>query len=465
MPNLKLVGSSSALRSIKADSRRVVNWMPVPIEGGAGKDGAQGYLKQCPGLALKATGSGAVRGLMTARGVLYAVIGDGLYRVSSSFSLTHLGNVTASGAVSMQDNETQLCVVAGTDGYVYDLDTGVFAQISDNWRGSVCAEYLDGWGVFAEPGAAQFYLSDNQDFSKFDALNFATAEGSPGEIVGALVKHRELLILKDRTGEVWYSSGDADFPLSRNSGASIEVGCVSGRTLRKVAGQAVWLGRDENGASVVFSMAAYQPIRISPFALEERLTALPDLTSAYAFVYVQEGQSFYVLQVPGLDTTWVYDLAANSWHERGEWNGEWSRWRAECHAYAYGLNIVGGSDGKLYQLDPLSNKYGSDVMCREFISPHTPNPPLKKIRFSSAQFDCDVGEGLPDSSEAHMMMRYSNDGAQNWHNWRFLTLGAIGQTKARAKAHMLGSARDRVWNVRVTDDVACNLLAVVINEV
>jgi hypothetical protein len=129
------------------------------------------------------------------------------------------------------------------------------------------------------------------------------------------------------------------------------------------------------------------------------------------------------------------------------------------------LNIVGDASGKLYQLDPLSNKYGSDVMCREFISPHTPNPPLKKIRFTSAQFDCDVGDGLPDSSEAHMMMRYSNDGAQNWHNWRFLTLGAIGQTKARAKAHMLGSARDRVWNVRVTDDVACNLLAVVINEV
>lgn len=465
MPNLQLVGPSSALRSLKADSRRVVNWMPVPIEGGAGKNGAGGYLKQCPGLTLKATGSGAVRGLYVARGVLYAVLGGTLYRVSSAFALTSLGSVTASGSVQMTANETQLFVLADSDGFVYDLDSGNFSQVSDNWRGSVCAEYLDGFGVFAEPGSAQFYISANQDFTVLDPLDFATAEASPGPIVAAIVKHRELLLLKDRTAEVWYNSGDSDFTLARNNGASIEVGCVAGLTLQKVAGQAIWLGRDENGAAVVLSMTTYQPLRISTFALEEKLTGLADLSEAYAFVYVQEGQSFYVLQVPGLDTTWVYDLAAQMWHERGEWDGEWSRWRAECHAYAYGLNVVGDSTGKLYAIDPLSNKYGSDVMCRELITPHTPNPSLSRVRFGSAQFDCDVGEGLPDSSEARLMLRYSDDGGKNWSNWKHLTLGAIGQTKARARAAMLGSARDRVWNVRVTDDVTCNLLAVVINEV
>lgn len=465
MPNLQLVGPSSALRSIKADSRRVVNWMPVPIEGGAGKNGAGGYLKQCPGLTLKATGSGAVRGLYAARDVLYAVIGASLYRVSSSFGLTSLGSVTASGSVQMTANETQLFVLAGSDGFVYDLDTGNFQQISDNWRGSVCAEYLDGYGVFAEPGSAQFYISANQDFTVLDGLDFATAEASPGAIVSAIVKHRELLLLKDRTAEVWYNSGDADFALARNNGAAIEVGCVAANTLQKVAGQAIWLGRDENGASVVLSMTAYQPLRISTFALEEKLTGLADLSEAYAFVYVQEGQSFYVLQVPGLETTWVYDLAANMWHERGEWSSGWSRWRANCHAYAYGLNIVGDATGKLYAIDPMSNKYGSDVMCRDLITPHTPNPSLSRVRFGSAQFDCDVGEGLPDSSEARLMLRYSDDGGKNWSNWKHLTLGAIGQTKARARAAMLGSARDRVWNVRVTNDVTCNLLAAVINEV
>ncbi len=464
MPNLKLVGASSGVRSVKADSRRVVNWMPVPLEGG--KDGAAGYLKQCPGLRVRANLSGAFRGLIEARGLLYGVLGNAFVRISSAFGLTTLGYVHATGDVYLQQNETQIAIVSGPDLHVFDLDANTLAQVTENWRGSVCAEYLDGWGIFAASDDAQFYLSDNQDFTQFDPLNFATVEGSPGPILGALVKHSEMLILKDRTGEVWYNSGELDFPLARNSGARIEVGLVAGKTLRKLAGQALWLGRDEHGAAIVFSMSSYQPMRISTFALEEKLTALSDLSGAYAWTYVQEGQSFYVLQVPGLETTWVYDLAASAWHERGEWlDGVWSRWRADCHAYCYGLNIVGDSNGKLYSIDPLLNKCGADLMCRDLITPHTPNESLARVRFASAQFDCNVGEGLPNSSEARLMMRYSDDGGKTWQNWRYLTLGAIGQTKARARATMLGSGRDRVWNIRVTDDVTVNLLAAVINEV
>lgn len=63
------------------------------------------------------------------------------------------------------------------------------------------------------------------------------------------------------------------------------------------------------------------------------------------------------------------------------------------------------------------------------------------------------------------MLRYSDDGGSTWVNWRYLTLGNIGQFKARARATMLGSARDSVWQIHVTDDVTCNLLSAVVDEV
>ena len=99
-------------------------------------------------------------------------------------------------------------------------------------RGIYCADgVLDGYGIFAEPGQGQWYLSVIGDFTELGALDFATAEGTPGPIVAHIVKHRELLILQERTGEVWYDAGGADFPFARNTGAVLEVGCAAAHSL------------------------------------------------------------------------------------------------------------------------------------------------------------------------------------------------------------------------------------------
>jgi hypothetical protein len=76
-----------------------------------------------------------------------------------------------------------------------------------------------------------------------------------------------------------------------------------------------------------------------------------------------------------------------------------------------------------------------------------------------------VGFGVDGQSEAQVMMRYSDDGGFSWSNWRTATLGAVGEKQARARFLRCGSARDRVWQVRCTDDtpfaiVAANIEAV-----
>ncbi|MGK3946812.1 hypothetical protein ABK046_51665, partial [Streptomyces caeruleatus] len=78
------------------------------------------------------------------------------------------------------------------------------------------------------------------------------------------------------------------------------------------------------------------------------------------------------------------------------------------------------------------------------------------------QIECGVGQGIALGAEAKLMLRYSNDGGKTWGNWRLLSLGKIGEHNARARANMLGAARDRVWHIRVTDDVSCDLLSAVV---
>lgn len=467
MPSLPLAGPSSQLRAYKSESRRVVNWMPVLIESGTGKGGQSAYLKQVPGKVAKVTLGSSLRGAFVAREVLYVVAGPKFYRIASDWTATELGTLSSSsGPVDFADNTTQLCIVDGAYGYVYDLDAGTFAAIGANWPGSSRVATVDGFGVYCEPGTEQFFVTDNQDFSLIDALSYASAEGTTGNIVAHIVKHRELLILKERTGEIWYSSGGggADFPFARNDGAALEFGCAATHSLQKMAGTAFWLSKDENGSATVSAMSAYSPQRVSSHALEEALSSVADLSSAYAFTYQQEGLSFYVLQVPGLSSTWVYELASGVWHERGEWvNGAYAPDLATCHAYAYGVHIVGGSDGVLYQLDPTVSTSAGNELVRDWISPHNAQPNAARMRFGSLQVDCEVGEGLA-GADAKLMLRYSNDGGKVWSNWRYLTLGEIGRYQARARATMLGSAKDRVWNIRVSDAVQCNPVAVLVDE-
>lgn len=466
MPAINLTGSSYNLRS-GADVQRLVGWMPVRVESGQGKGGAVAYLKAQPGLVKKATIAGPVRGFTVARGVLYAAGAEKFYRIDSDWETADLGTLgTARGITSMAVNNTQIAIVDGVTGSVFDLDTGTLAPLAgEAWQGSTRVELLDSYGIFIRPDSSQFYLTGIQDFTALDPLDFASAEGSTGNVVGMIVKHRELLLFKEYTGEAWYDAGNADFAFARNDGGIFEAGLSAPDTLQKLGGLCFWLGREANGAAVVYRMAGYAPERISTHSLEEKLSAFDDFSKAYAWTYQQEGLFFYVLQIPGLDTTWVYELGSGLWHERAEWvDGAYQPWRAQCHAFAYGVHVVGDKDGNIYVLDPTAGTNDGDVLIRDRITPHSARPTLNRVRFGSVQIDCTVGNGL-GSNDAKLMLRYSDDGGHNWCNWRHLSLGKIGEFKARARCAMLGSARERVWQIRCTDNVPCDVISAVVDEV
>jgi hypothetical protein len=464
MPALPLAIPSYSLRS-SASPARVIGWMPVLIESGQGKQTA--YLKQQPGLILRASLGEPIRCMTTSQDVLYVAAGDTLYSVSSAYASTSLGTLqTTTGNIEAADNETQVCFVDGIYGYVYDTDALTFARITDaDFLGSADVDVLDGYGIFSQPGTNTFYTSNLQDFTAFDPLATVTIEGITGNIVGHIVRHHEVFIFKDRSAEVWYNAPQTNFPLTRNDGAAIEIGCSSAATLRKIGGVIYWLGRDDTGAAIVFGMAAYSPQRISSHALEEKLNALDDLTTATAMVYQQEGLTFYALRHPDLETVWVYEAASGVWHERAEWvSGLPALWRITHHTYCYGVHIVGDADGNIYELSTDANTNDGDTLIRDIITPVTPNPTLERRRYSAVQVDCDVGQGNSTGNALYLMMRYSDDSGKTWSNWKYLSLGNAGNYKQRVRATRLGVSRNRVWNFRVTDDVNCSLIQAVFNE-
>jgi hypothetical protein len=413
---------------------------------------------------------------MTIRGMIASpsgtqmamVVDDSLLFVRPDGVREVLGTlVTRRGPVGMKVGLNQLVVVDGGFGYVVDLETAEFTQItSDGWRGSYTVEYLDGYFVFIDPISQTFYTSALEDALTISALDTADASGSPDKLVGQVVTSRVLVLFGEISGEIWQNTAEPSpgVPFSRNSGAFLEVGLMAAHSVKTLDNSAYWLGRDYNGAGMVYRMEGFRPQRISTMAVEQSIQRVimegRDISQAVAYTYQQGGHSFYCLQVPGLDTTWCYDAATQQWHERAELvDGTYQQHRVRHTCYAYGKVLAGGDDDIVYYYDVDANTNAGDVLVRDRISPHYAVPSLDRVKFPAFELDCTVGYGKAGDSQARVMMRYSNDGGFSWSPWLTSTVGAVGQKTARARFLRCGSARDRVWQVRMTDDTPWAIVA------
>lgn len=392
---------------------------------------------------------------------LFVVVGNALYKVSPAGVRTSVGTLLSDrGTVDMAMGLTQLVIVDGLHGYVYDLLSGVFTRIvSDGWLGSSTVDYDDGYFTLVAPNSQTAYISANEDALTLDPLDFITANASPDKLVGQRVVMRQWLLFGTVSGEVWQDSGGADFPFERNSGAILEVGLMAAHSARVLDNSIFWLGRDANGAGMVYKLEGLHGIRISTNAVDEDIQAAiasgADVSKATAFAFQMNGRSQYWLKVPGCAMTWVYDIASGEWTNASDFvDGEHIQHRATHHAYCYGKHLVVGDDDVIDYFDVNAYTNRGDPLVRERTSPHYATPQLDRITFGLFELDCTVGFGKSAHEAATAMLAYSNDGGYEWSDFRRTSLGAVGDKTARARWLRLGSARDRVWRVRCADDVA-----------
>ena len=462
--NIPFIGPSYTSRSVNIDAQRSVNLYPEVVESQTGKTvmalyGTPGYKTFCT------LPTSPVRGLWEAAGRLFAVGGNKLYEVQPDGSATERGALgTSSGYVSMADNGQQVCLVDGPNGYILNLSTNVLTQIaSSGWRGSDRVAYQDGYFIFSEPGTGVFYISSLNDGLTIDTLDFASAEGSPDNIVGLISDHRELWLFGQKTVEVFYNSGNPDFPFERIQGAFIEHGCAAPHSIAKMDNSVFWLGSDDRGNGIVWKANGYQPQRISTHAVELAIQSYESVSDAVAYTYQDEGHMFYVLNFTNANSTWVYDAATGLWHERASGAGNSiSRHKADSHSFVFGKHLVGDySSGKIYEQDNDLYSYDGSPIVRLRSAPRIHND-LKFLYFSAFQLDMETGVGLDkgvQGSDPQVMLQWSDDGGHTWSNEHWVSAGKIGGYKVRARWRRLGRSRDRVFRVIITDAVKVAMIA------
>ena len=457
-----ILGSTYVARSVNAADARMVNLFPEIVPE-AGKEPA--FLNRAPGLKLEFTaGIGPIRGLWVLAGNLYVVSRDKLYKVTPAYVVTLIGTVSGiSGPVSMADNGIQLFVACNGPSYIYNSQTNVFAQITDpDFPGAVTVGYLDGFFVFNEPNSQKIWVTALLDGTSVDPLDFASATGSPDGVVGIIVDHGQLWVYGTNSIEVWYNSGNPDFPLERISGAFNELGCAAAYSIAKMDNGLFWLGKDARGQGMVYRANGYSGQRISTHAVEWHIQQYGDLSDAIGYTYQQDGHSFYVLIFPSADTTWVYDVATQAWHERaGFANGDFTRHRSNCQAFFNNKVLVGdyqNANVYSFDLDDFSDNGSIQKWLRSWRALPTGQNNLKRTAHHSLQLDCETGVGLNlgQGSDPEVMLRWSDDGGHTWSNEHWVSIGKIGEYYRRAIWRRLGMTlklRDRVYEVSGTDPV------------
>ena len=458
-----ILGSTYVARSVNAADARMVNLFAEVLQ--EGKEAA--YLQRCPGLLNLATiGYGPIRGLWSFSSdttTAFVVSGNSLYKIDTSYNATLLGTIAGTGPVSMADNGIQLFIAANPNGYIYNNNTNAFAPITDpDFPGAVTVGYLDGYFVFNEPDSQKIWITQLFDGTSVDPLDFASAEGSPDGVVGLIVDHREVWVYGTNSVEVWYDTGASDFPLQRIQGAFNEIGCAAPYSIAKMDNGLFWLGADARGQGMVYRANGYTGQRISTHAVEWHIQQYGNLSDALAYTYQQDGHSFYVLIFPSANTTWVYDVATQTWHERAGWsNGAFTRHRSNCQMAFNNKVIVGDyENGNIYAFD--MDTYADNGQIQKWLRTWRALPPgqnnLKRTAQHAMQIDLESGVGLNlgQGDDPEVMLRWSDDGGHTWSNEHWSKVGKIGEFYRRVWFRRLGMTlklRDRVYELSMTDPV------------
>ena len=461
-----ILGGSYVARSVNAADSRMVNLFAEGIPEG-GKEAA--FLNRAPGLRLLATvGDGPIRGLWRMGDYGYVVSGKELYRLNPDWTSLYIGNLSGEGPVSMADNGTQMFIACNGPSFIYNSTTEEFAQIADtDFPGAVTVGYLDGYFVFNEPNSQKVWVTSLLDGTVIDPLEFASAEGSPDQLVAAIVDHREAWLFGTNSIEVWYDAGSADFPLQRIQGAFNEIGLAAAYSVAKLDNGLFWLGSDSRGQGIVYRSNGYTGKRISTHAVEWQIQQYGDISDAIGYTYQQDGHAFYVLVFPSEDTTWVYDVSTELWHERaGFHEGQFVRHRGNCQMAFNGEVVIGdfeNSNVYAFDLNVYADNGSIQRWLRSWRALPTGKNDLNRTAQHTLQLDCETGVGLNtgQGSDPKAMLRWSDDGGHTWSNEHWSNMGKIGQYGYRTFWRRLGMTmkiRDRVYEVSGTDPVKITIM-------
>ncbi len=341
---------------------------------------------------------------------------------------------------------------------IYAINWSVLPSTDGAFEGGGTVDISDNYFVYNKPNSQLWAASDLLS-PITDPLSFASKDGSPDDLVAIIVDRREVYLLGEMSSEAWLDVGSVPFPFQRIQGSSTQQGIAAAYSCARVGNSFAYVSKNNRGEATIVQMNGYIPQRISTHAVENTLVG-QDVSDAIAWTYQLEGHETYVVTFPSIGDnglTWAYDVTTGLWHKWLYTNnqGQYERHRGNCCCFFNQQVLLGDyENGKLYRLSLSQYTDDGQMVRRVRRCPHITTD-LQRQYFAELQIQFQPGVGLPtgQGQDPQAMLRWSDDGGFTWSNENWVTIGKQGQYFTRAMWRRLGFARDRIFEVVITDPI------------
>lgn len=409
------------------------------------------------GLELFGTVAGGVdRGMHEHLGIGYKVTGTTLYSVADDGTHTSLGTIPGTERCLFQGINTSLVLTTEGKAYVWDGINVTEISDVDLETPNSCA-HLNNQIVFDGDGG-RFVSSTVGDPTDIPALNYATAESDADDLIRVYTYDQQLLLLGDKTTELWYNSGVGAPPFDRIEGGIIQVGLQALHSVASTRNAVYFLGND----NVVYAMKGASVGAVSPLPLTQTIAAYTTNDDAIGFTANLDGNWFYVLTFPSANKTWVY-LEGGDWFEWSYGSGG-GRSLANSYMYVHGKHLVGDYlSGNIYELkrDVYSDNGEEIIRTRDTAPLHGGmlGAPGRTITMNRFELLMETGVGLlsGQGEDPVVMLSFSDDGGRTFSTEQWGSIGRSGEFMYKVEWFALGSFESRIMRVRISDPVAVSI--------
>jgi hypothetical protein len=460
-------GPSYASLSTLADAEELINLYVERMEAPSAP--VQMVLYPTPGVLPRIPLPHApVRGLFGQEGRAFVIAGAQVSEFKADNSVTDIDVVAQDGNPATMttngDGGGQLFITSGNNGYVVDLTTMVLTKVVNN--GALMGAMLNGRFIALDAGTSKISASNVFDGLTWGPLTWTqrSTASDPWRAMLVSTDTAKIYAIGELTGDVYYDNGNSPFPYVPISGTLIPWGTGAPFSLVDDRGKITWLAQNKDGDRVVVRLQGYTTAqRISTHAMEAALRKYARVDDAEAFLYQEDGHTFYVLNFPSAKATWVYD-DEGGWHRRGTWNtqlDDYGVWRARHHIVAFGRHIVGDrATGTLYDASiDFGLDFGAGPIRRVRRTPGLQRE-LEAIAYPGLRLYLENGLGLVtgQGADPKVLYRYSNDGGRTFGPFRERSVGKQGQYKPHIDFLLNGMAENRVDEIVMTDAIPWRIL-------
>lgn len=425
-------------------------------------DAKKYYVKKRNGLAHRVTQAGTTRGMIyeDTTQKMFFVVDTTIYSYNGTTVSTVQTGIASGGNVGMTvhlSTTVQVIVLTGTQGWVINPVANTASQIVDADFPNPHLPYpvsMDGYLFVAKSGSADIYNSDLDDPFAWDPSQFITAEMYPDNIVCLTKNNNYVIAVGTGSMEYFYDIGNATgSPLQRNDSAVQQMGTTAPDSVVQTEKEVALVSSTGNGGRTVWVVEGFKAEEVGTEAVRLSLNSLGEnITTINAYVLRIDGHKFYVLRLPTLDQTWVYDFDTKLWHEWSSTNSGGTAQEEFMGKFAsdsqFGYPYIMGSAGEIYLMNETTYQDHGRVIQTQITT--------LKLDFDNMNrkdmFRLSVFGDWPLSGDSSVTLEWSDDDYRTWSSPRTIQLSTYLPVTRR-----LGKFRRRAFRLTHTDNTPLRL--------